>query len=165
LDVADPLVPYANGGFAGGDGRAVLAFDEDNGFGRLPEFVPPPVDRFPLILMTPKHHMRFLNTSYSHLPRHADPEGSPFLAITPADAEARGISDGDLVTVFNDRAELAVRATISDLVASGVVAVPFGWWDRSHPARTSVNELTTDELTDHGGGVGYSDTRVEVSVV
>jgi anaerobic selenocysteine-containing dehydrogenase len=43
-----------------------------------------------------------------------------------------------------------------------VVAVPFGWWRDHHDDGHVANSLTSDTLTEWGGGVAYSDTLVEV---
>ena len=42
--------------------------------------------RYPLQLLTPKHHTRFLNSGYSHLPKHGPAEGAPFVELDAADA-------------------------------------------------------------------------------
>jgi anaerobic selenocysteine-containing dehydrogenase len=112
--------------------------------------------------MTPKHHTRFLNSSYSHLPKHGPAEGQPFVELDATDAAARGLSDGDTAEVFNDRATLQLPVRVSTRVRAGVVTIPFGWWASQHPDGESANSLTNDTLTDWGGGVAYSDTLVEV---
>ncbi len=138
----------------------------------LPDFVPPRESvagdpalaaRFPLALLTPKHHTRFLNSSYSHLPKHGPVEGGPFVELDPFDAEARSISEGELVDIWNDRARLRLPARITDRLRPGVVAVPFGWWSEDHGGQGTANSLTNDTLTDWGGGVAYSDTLVQIA--
>lgn len=164
--------PWGDGRFPTESGRVELASDrlERLGHPRLPTFVPssegpesPARSRYPLQLLTPKQHTRFLNSSYSHLPRHAGPEGGPFVELDPADAAARGLADGDTARVFNDRASIEVPVRISDRVRPGVIVVPFGWWRTSHPDDVVANSLTNATLTDWGGGVAYADTLVEVA--
>jgi anaerobic selenocysteine-containing dehydrogenase len=137
----------------------------------LPDFVPPAEgphgdpelrSRYPLQLMTPKHHSRFLNSSYSQLPKHGPAEGQPFVELSGHDAASRGLADGDLAEVFNDRASVRVPVRIGNRVRPGVVSIPWGWWASQHPDGRSANALTNDTLTDWGGGVAYSDTLVEV---
>ena len=172
LSVPDPLLPFAEGGFPTPSGRAELwsSAAAEAGLDPLPGYRParegPGGDaglhrRFPLQLLTPKTHPGFLNSSYSPLPRHA-PDGGPFVEIDPADAAARGITDGQPVRVRNDRATLEVVARLSVRVRPGVVAVPFGWWQGQHPDGRTANALANDELVDLGGGVAFSDTLVEV---
>jgi anaerobic selenocysteine-containing dehydrogenase len=115
--------------------------------------------------MTPKNHTRFLNTSYSHLPKHGPAEGGPFAELDPADAAARGITEGDAVRVWNERGSLTLTARLSTRLRPGVVAVPFGWWSAQHDDQGTANSLTNDTLTDWGGGVAYGSTRVEAELV
>src|SRR5690606_33031341 len=136
---------------------------------RLPTFVPPKegptgpdAARYPLQLMTPKHHTRFLNSSYSQLPKHGPAEGGPFVELDPADAASRGLRKGDTARVFNDRASLELPVKISGRLRPGLAAIPWGWWRQHHPDGKVANSLTNDTLTDWGGGVAYSDTLVQV---
>jgi anaerobic selenocysteine-containing dehydrogenase len=170
LDLPEDLRPYANGGYANVSGRANLRADGLTSIGQdpLPSYVPsregPGGDpdlfgKYPLVLLTPKNHTRFLNSSYSK--HHGHLEKGPFVEIDPVDATARGIGDGDLVSIRNDRAMLQLPAQISARLRPGVVAVPWGWWGEG----ANVNALTNDTLTDWGGGVAYFDTLVEVAPV
>ncbi|MEO1538101.1 MAG: molybdopterin-dependent oxidoreductase [Pseudomonadota bacterium] len=50
--------------------------------------------------------------------------------LNTADAEARGISDGDLVRLFNARGACLAVARVTDAVRKGVVQIATGaWWD------------------------------------
>lgn len=168
--------PFADGRFPTPSGRVELFSDAlvAQGHPALPTFVAPresPLGdaalaaRYPLRLLTPKHHQRFLNTGYSHLPKHGPREGGPFVELDPADATARGIAEGDCVEVSNDRATLSLPARLSTRLRPGVVAIPFGWWRNDHPDGRVANSLTNDTLTEWGGGVAYGDTLVEVTPV
>lgn len=172
LDLPEDLRPYADGRFPTPSGRALLRNDALAALGvdPLPSYEPPAegpggplAERFPLVLLTPKTHVRFLNTSYAHLPRHGGIEEGPYVELAAADAAARGLADGDLARVWNDRGALTVPVRISERVRPGVVAVPFGWWGDRHGEPATANTLTNDTLTDWGGGVAYSDTLVEVT--
>ena len=166
--------PWADGGFPTASGRVELASDrlEQMGQPRVPTFVPPHegptspmTGRFPLQLMTPKHHARFLNSGYSHLPKHGPAEGGPFVELDAADAAARGLTEGDDARVFNDRASLELPVRVSTRLRPGLVAIPWGWWRHQHRDGKVANSLTNDTLTDWGGGVAYSDTLVQVERV
>ena len=174
LPLPDDIRPFVDG-FPFPDGRLPFANAEleRQGHGRLPTYTPPTEGaigaggRFPLSLMSPKFHQRFLNASYSHLDRHAGPEGELFCELHPDDATARGIADGDSVEVFNDRARLRAVARVSDTTRTrpGLAIVPFGWvGDRTRDG-LAVNDLTNDTAADWGGGVAFFDTSVEVSRV
>ncbi len=167
LNLPEVLMPYAEGGFRTDDGKAALYSGQleaegHGGLAGLPSLArrsdrARPRAQFPLMLMTPKNHVRFLNSSYSH--HHGEKEDGPYFEIDPADASDRGIGEGDHVRVWNERAELTLRAKLSDRLRPGLALIPWGWWmDAAH-----ANALTNDTLTDWGGGVAYSDTLVEAA--
>jgi len=166
LNVTEASMPYAEGGFATADGKAALFSTEleARGHGALPEYrtgsegaTSKARERFPLMLLTPKNHVRFLNSSYSH--HHGEKEEGPYFEIDPTDAALRGIGDGDYVRVWNERAEVSLPARLSDRLRPGLAAIPWGWWMDAAWA----NALTNDTLTDWGGGVAFSDTLVEAA--
>ena len=166
LDLPDELRTYADGRFPTASGRALLRNDAlaARGHDPLPGFAGPTDDaRHPLTLLTPKHHTRFLNTSYAH--GHGAREGAPFVELDAADAGARGIAEGDRVRVFNGRGSLRLVARLSDRLRPGVASVPFGWWAEHHGEEGTANSLTNDDLADWGGGVAFYDTRVEVEAL
>ncbi|MCH7953483.1 MAG: hypothetical protein IIC25_06295, partial [Chloroflexi bacterium] len=121
--------------------------------------------RFPLALITAKSSLRFINSSYANLPRHIKAEGEPYLDIHPNDADARGVSDGDSVRVYNDRGAVELRIRVGDRVRPDVVAMPFGRWASLSPNGYTANALTSDSLSDMGRGGNFYDTLVEVARV
>jgi anaerobic selenocysteine-containing dehydrogenase len=152
--------PFAHGAFGTPSGRFRL-WSED----LPPGFHPPPGDDEPLALITAKSAHHFLNSTYANLPRHLAGEGEPMLELHPDDAASRGIEDGSTVRVRNTRGEVLARARIGDVVGPGVVALPSGWWGSRSPGGASANALTTQELTDRGGGAAVHAARVEVERV
>ena len=119
--------------------------------------------RFPLLLITAKSALHFLNSSYANLPHHLNAEREPLLDMHPDDAATRGITNGDWVRVHNDRGSIEIRVRLGDRVRSGVVAMPSGWWASRSPGGASANMLTSDGLSDLGGGGDFHDTLVEVA--
>jgi len=165
--------PWADGGFPTSTGKVEFVSEALRSLGQpaLPTFIAPQesplgdrdlAQRFPLSLLTPKQHRRFMNASYAHLPHHGPREGAPYVEMHPLDAQTRGLSEGDLAVVFNDRGSLDLPVQISDRLRLGVVAIPFGWWRDHHLNGQVANSLTNDTLTDWGGGVAYSDTLVQI---
>ncbi len=168
--------PWASGVFPTPSGKVELVSETLAAMGQpaLPTFVPPRegphgdaelLARYPLQLLTPKHHTRFLNSSYSALPKHGPAEGEPFVELDAGDAARRGLVDGDRARVWNDRADVELPVRISARLRPGVVAIPFGWWGTQHADGRTANALTNDTLTEWGGGVAYSDTLVQVGPV
>ena len=79
------------------------------------------------------------------------------LWINPADASARGISDGDMTEVFNDRGIIRIPAKVTRRIAAGTVAVSEGGWYRPAVDGADVggciNTLTmTDKATPIANG-------------
>jgi anaerobic selenocysteine-containing dehydrogenase len=151
---------FAEGGFGGTDGRCDVS-----GVRYVPAST---CSKAPdeLVLLTPKQHARFLNSSYSHLPKHGVYEGGPFVEMSEFDAEERGVVEGAVVRVFNDQGELTLPVRVTARLTAGVVAVPFGWWDHDFAGGAgpvAANDLTSDAPTDCGGGVAYHDTLVRVA--
>ncbi|MEZ5235250.1 MAG: molybdopterin dinucleotide binding domain-containing protein [Acidimicrobiales bacterium] len=56
--------------------------------------------------------------------------GREVLRLHPDDADARGLSDGDVVRVFNDRGACLAAVAITDGVRAGVAVLPVG---SAHP--------------------------------
>ena len=173
---ADDGRPWAAGAFPTPSGKVEIVSEQLVAMGQpaLPTFVAPREGphgdaelraRYPLQLLTPKHHTRFLNSSYSALPKHGPAEGAPFVELDTGDAVERGLADGDRARVWNDRATVELPVRVSDRLRPGVVAIPFGWWGTQHADGRTANALTNDTLTEWGGGVAYSDTLVQVASV
>ena len=162
--------PFGDGRFPTASGRVEFVSDVAVALGQpaLPTYLPPEESPegspFPFRLLTPKHHTRFLNSSYSHLPNHGGREGGPFLECGAADAARIGATEGATVSVRNDRGALTLPVRITDRLQPGVVAIPWGWWAEASGG-TVVNALTNSRLTDWGGGIAYSDTMVAVERV
>ena len=171
LSIPDDFRPHSEGGFATSDGRAHLssATMERRGLGLVATYHPAvegphgsAVAEFPLSLMTPKVHTRFLNSSYAHLPNHGGREGGPYVELSDTDARARGVVHGDSVRVFNNRGSLTLPLRVGTTVRPGVCVVPFGWNTDAHTDGRTANALTNDTLSSYGGAVAYSDTMVQV---
>jgi anaerobic selenocysteine-containing dehydrogenase len=148
-------VRFAEGGFPTASGRCELFADP------APACSPPAANGHPLVMISAKTGLHFLNTNYTNLPRHRRAAGEPMVDIAAADAAVRGIADGDRVRVHNERGELLLTARVGEGVRPGVVSVAHGWW-RSLSGG-SANDLTSDGLADLGGGGDFFGTRVEVT--
>ena len=78
------------------------------------------------------------------------------------DAVARGIQSGDRVRVFNDRGSLLLPADVDGVVQPGVVRVPSVRWNKKADDKANANVLTSDRLTDMGGGPAFYSCLVQV---
>src|SRR5206468_2097703 len=87
------------------------------------------------------------------------------LEMHEADAAGRGLTTGDLVDVWNARGRLELVARVTAgaaaTVPEGVVAARLDWAKLS-AGGTNVNALTSERVTDLGGGATFYSTMVEV---
>lgn len=117
----------------------------------------PATAQFPLALISPASD-RTISSTLGELPR---PDVQ--LDMNPADAETRGIEDGDEIRVFNSLGEMHLTAKLTHLVRPGTVSMPKGVWRRHTRNGYTSNALAPDSLSDLGGGACFNDARVEVS--
>jgi anaerobic selenocysteine-containing dehydrogenase len=172
LNVPEDFAPFAEGDFPTPSGKCELLSESMKNFGfkAVPDFVPPResrvsapelAKRFPLALLSPAAHA-FLNSSFANLPKQLRQEARPFIEINPLDAEVRGIREGDRVQAFNERGACELVAVVTTRAREGVVISPSVWWNKLSPGGTNINQLTSQALTDLGGGATFYDALVEV---
>jgi len=139
----------------------------------LPTYIPPresphtdPVRaaRYPLNLLSPKSHA-FLNSCYGNLPAQRRVAGEPRAFVHPEDAAKRGVADGQLVRVFNDRGSFQAVAQVRDGVPPGVVVAPLGYWRKLSRSASTVNAANSPAFADLGRAPTFSDNLVEVAPV
>lgn len=86
--------------------------------------------------------------------RDAKVNGRTALGINPADAKAKGIENGDIVRLFNQRGACLAGAVVSDKVQPNVLILPTGsWYDPEEPGVIGSLEVhgNPNVLTqDHG---------------
>lgn len=173
LNVADPYVPFSEGGFFTPSGKCELDAPslEALGLDTVAGYVPPResvqdapelAKKYPLAFISPPAH-HFLNSTFSAQPVFVRREGSPTLTLHPMDAAARGITEGQQVRVFNDRGAFLAQARVSEAARPGVVVGLSIWWAKMCPGGRNANAVTGQELTDMGGGATFYDALVEVA--
>ena len=125
----------------------------------IPRYLPPwegPQDtlteKYPLQLITPASKNR-AHSSFDNVPllRETEPQT---VWISSVDARTRGIRNGDMVEVFNDRGRVIILAMVTERIMPGVVSLAAGAWYR--PDRQGrdeggcANVLTRDEFSPGG---------------
>jgi anaerobic selenocysteine-containing dehydrogenase len=134
----------------------------------LPHYIPPRESARAagrgLNLLSPKAHS-YLNSTYGDQPAQQRVAGDPAVILHPADAAARGITDGAEVRVFNDRGSFVVSARISDEVAPGVALAYLGAWRKLSRALATVGSVNPFQFADLGNAPTFSDTLVEVEPI
>ncbi len=163
-----PDAPYAEGGFPTVSGRCEFYSERlaAAGLDGIPDYVPNyetpgSSTRYPLAMISPPAR-NFLNSSFVNVKSLRDIEGEPILEMHASDAAARGLESGCIVRVTNDRGEYRCKLVISARARPGVVNGLGIWWRKLGLDGKNVNELTSQRLTDMGGGPTFYDCLVEV---
>ena len=166
-----PDAPFAEGAFPSPSGKCEFYSQRlaDMGQDGLPDYianyeVPQSNSEFPLAMISPPAR-NFLNSSFVNLQSLRDIETEPVLEMHPEDAQARGIQDGDVIRVFNQRGTYQCKAQLNDRARLGVVNGLGIWWRKLGLNGTNVNELTSQNLTDIGRAPVFYDCCVEVAAL
>jgi anaerobic selenocysteine-containing dehydrogenase len=161
------VAPFAQGNFKTTDGK--FWFSNPNLAEPLPQvrrnhedWQSPLADKFPLqVISPPARHL--LNSSFGNVQSLRALNGDPALWIHPQDAAARGLTNGQLVRVFNDRGSHLAVVEITERARPGVVVAFSIYWHKDSPGGINCNAVTSQKLTDHGAGATFYDCLVEVA--
>jgi anaerobic selenocysteine-containing dehydrogenase len=157
-----PFLPFAKGGFGTPSGKSEFHAESLD--------YEPPVEsrlgagdlrsKYPLEMISAKSHDS-MNSTFGNHPAAERQTSTLFLHET--DARQRGISTGDRVQMFNDRGSCMLVADVNGTVRPGVVWAPSLRWNKLAPDGRNPNALTSDRLTDMGGGPTFYSCLVEVA--
>jgi anaerobic selenocysteine-containing dehydrogenase len=163
-----PDAPFARGNFPTPSGKCEFFSDRLAARGQdgLPDHVPnheafDSSARYPLAMISPPAR-NFLNSTFVNVKSLRDIEREPVLEMHATDASERGIQSGDIVRVFNQRGVYRCKAEISRRARPGVVNGLGVWWRKLGIDGTNVNQVTSQNLTDLGGGPTFYDCLVQV---
>jgi assimilatory nitrate reductase catalytic subunit len=143
---------FEDGRFHHPDGRARFCFEAPRPAAETP------CDEYPLTLLTGRGsssqwHTQ-TRTAKSALLRSLGP-ADPYVEITPADAQLRGLTDGDWTVVSSRRGVMRARARVTPAVSAGQVFVPMHYVD--------TNRLTHASFDPHSRQPAYKSGAVEVT--
>ena len=123
----------------------------------------PLAEKYPLQLVT-THTRRRAHTQFDNIPwlRELYPQA---ISINTADARKRGIKDGNMVRVFNDRGEMVIPARVTGRIMPGVVDIPQGAWydpDENGVDRGGCPNILTKDIASPGGAFPSNTCLVQV---
>jgi anaerobic selenocysteine-containing dehydrogenase len=184
----DDRLPHANGNFPTPSGKVEFLVKDAKNFvasafrmgyeemqsgepvDPLPGSVPPResvatnpklAETYPLNIVSPKSH-GFLNSCYANEKHKIKGQGEQFVMISPKDAAARSIREGDPVRVYNDRGDFEGLARVTDDVREGVIVATLGYWRSLNRSDGSVNSISSAEFCGLGRAPTFSDNLVQV---
>ena len=161
LRLPQPFLPFAEGNFGTAGGKCHFHAE-------TLDYVPPVESRhgdtslrrkYPLELISPKNDDS-MNSTFGH--RDAVDLQTATLHLSAADAARLGIRTSDQVRAYNDRGSCVFIARVDGNVRPGVVCAPAVRWGKRAPGKRNVNALTSDRLTDAGGGPTFYSCLVNV---
>jgi molybdopterin guanine dinucleotide-containing S/N-oxide reductase-like protein len=169
-----PFLAYTSGTLPTPSGKVEFSSEvlAAQGLDPVPAFVPATesrwsqgAKRYPLEFLSRKAD-NYMNSTFANLDGHRRMESktSQRLEMHPEDAKSRGIADGDVVRIFNDRGSLRLTALVNGSVPAGVVAARLDW-AKLHPDSVNVNALTSERLTDLGAAATFYSALVQVEKV
>lgn len=116
----------------------------------IEKYIGPHIEKEKFMLLTPSYKYR-IHSQYWVF-RQTEDE----VLISPDDAEAMGIEDGDKVLLKNQSGQMVATARISDDVVPGVLRMFHGSWG------SQLASLINIELSDMGPNSKVSDTFVSI---
>ena len=177
-------IPLSEGGFMTPSGKAefyaegvIVNFPESmpalripvtHGVDPLPHFEPPfeawrdnpKFAKYPLVLN--QRHSRFrVHSTYYEVPvlREMDPE--PLVELNDREMAARGLVDGDVVKVFNERGEAYLRVRTNNAFPDSTCNINKGW-QRHQFLAGGYQELTHEQANVRHYSCSFFDVLVEV---
>ncbi len=121
-------------------------------------------EKYPL-QMTGFHTKGHCHSTYSSVAilKEAAPDA---IWINTLDAQMRGIKNGDMVEVFNDRGRILLPAKVTSRILPGVTAAPEGAWAKTNKQGVDIggciNRLTTQRPTALAKGNPQHTNLVEI---
>lgn len=129
----------------------------------------------PALVLIGRRHLHSNNSWCHNAARLVKGRPRCVLLMNPRDAAARGIADGDLISLSSRTGRIKVTAETTDDMMEGVVSLPHGWGHDREGVRlrvarqttgTSVNDVTDEAAVDPvSGNAAVSGLPVEVSRV
>jgi anaerobic dimethyl sulfoxide reductase subunit A len=119
--------------------------------------------KYPLQLITP-HYKTRAHSTWHNVPwmREIDPHS---VWINSDDADARGIRNGDIVDVYNDRGRIRIAAQVTERIMPGVVSVGQGAWydpDKDGVDLGGCANVLTEDAHSPGGAFHSNSALVEI---
>lgn len=156
LNLSDTFRPYSDGSnFA----------DRQIRFSPAPRqvsFKETPTKEFPLRLISPPGPF-IINTSMGNLAELIRASGGePTVLVHPHDAMAAGVCDAQPIKITSCQGFIIRKAIVTEDARQGVVIALGQWWPKLAPDKKSLNVLTSQNLTDLGGGSLFGNPLVNI---
>ncbi len=156
LQLPKPFLPYADGSHH---------VDRKIRFAPPPqqlEFEEQPNDEYPLRLISPPG-AEIVNTTMGNVASIIKMAGGePMVLLHPDDAARFGIRDQERAIICSRQGSIIRKVQVTKDARQGVVIALGQWWPKLAPDRKSLNDITSQRLTDLGGGSTFGNPIVRV---
>lgn len=156
LALPQPFRPYAQGShFPDGKIRFAPAPQQLT-------FVEQPSSDYPLRLISPPGS-HFVNTSMGNIAGLLQAAGGePQVLVHPSDAGRAGIQSGTHNRIVSAQGSIIRKTVVSEDAVEGALIALGQWWPKLAPDQRSLNDLTSERLTDLGGGSTFGNVVVRL---
>ncbi len=121
-----------------------------------------PTEEFPYRLISPPGAF-IVNTTMGNIESLLKAAGGqPQVIVHPDDAAVVGIRSGDMVRISSQQGSILRQARVANESLPGVVIALGQWWPKLAPDGKSLNDLTSERLTDLGGGSTFGNPVVRL---
>lgn len=114
-------------------------------------------EKYPFNLLSPNTKNR-IHSQFGNLKVIQSVEPDIYATISTYDALKKGIQNGDMIRVFNDRGTLTVKAKLDAYLRPGNVVIYNGYWQQEGAC---PNLLSKGRETDMGYGAAFHDNLVD----
>ena len=141
---------------------------KEEGVDPLPTYVPeiegqedPKRKKYPLQILSSASHY-FIGDSFQSVPRLQAMMSRPTVELNPKEAASRGLEDGDLCRLYNDRGETYAYLVIVEGHVDGICSTQKQFKGSNTPGGVNVNALNTEMLTDFGTSPTFYSVLCEI---
>jgi anaerobic selenocysteine-containing dehydrogenase len=120
--------------------------------------------RYPLQIISSATHY-FIGATFQHVGRLQEMMARPTFEIATQDAAERGIAEGDLCRLYNDRGNTFGYAHIVPGLLRGVIGAPKQLQGSKMRNGVNLNALTSQEVSDMGQGPVFYSTLAQIEKV
>ena len=118
--------------------------------------------KYPLVLLS--SHSRYrIHSTFANLDLVKTREPEPVVRVHPADARSRGIEEGHLVELFNERGRVKIKCHIDESLREGCVLIREGHWIDQFIEGAPYG-LTHDQYSPTTENYAHYDVLVEMKV-
>jgi len=116
--------------------------------------------KYPLTLLF-SHSRHRIHSTFANLTRAKQHEPEPLVEISPDDAARRGLANGQLVRVYNQRGRVELMCRLNADLRPGVVVISEGSWVKDFP-KGEPYSLTHEQVSPTSDNYAFFDTLVEI---